>query len=180
MEEHARFVNIFVLIFVWIINVYLLKLFCTATFPLCDTIVLSRSCHIRLTSIDASKWYWDGNSLYRKMTFPKCSAPVCSCIHWPTYVWAVDSVLWVIYSSSRWEWQSVLCYLFCIRLIRVSCIILTFHLITRYVCKLDMIVYSANYGVFTSPVYIRIASILFDVCEAAVQKVFISQKLWKK
>jgi hypothetical protein len=38
--EHARFVNIFVLIFIWIIIVYLLKLFCTATFPLCDTIVL--------------------------------------------------------------------------------------------------------------------------------------------
>ncbi len=80
VEEHASFVNIFVLLFVRIITVYLLKLFCTATFPLCDTIVLSRARHIWLTSIDASKWYWDGNSLYRKMMFPKCSAPVCSCI----------------------------------------------------------------------------------------------------
>jgi hypothetical protein len=26
-------------------------------------------------------WYWDGNSLYRKMTFPKRSAPVSSCIY---------------------------------------------------------------------------------------------------
>ncbi len=46
VEEYARFVNIFVLIFVWIINVYLLKLFCSATVPLCDTIVLSRARHI--------------------------------------------------------------------------------------------------------------------------------------
>jgi hypothetical protein len=38
------------------------------------------------------------------------------------------------------------------------------HLINRYMCKLDMIVYNVNYGVFTPPVYIRIASILFDVC----------------
>ncbi len=80
VEEHAGFVNLFVLIFVWIITVYPLKLFCSATVLLCDTIVLSRARHIRLTSIDTSKWYWDGNSLYRKMTFPKCSAPVCSCI----------------------------------------------------------------------------------------------------
>ncbi len=31
-------------------------------------------------------------------------------------------------SSSRWEWRSVLCYLFCACLIRVSCIILAFIL----------------------------------------------------
>ncbi len=79
-EGHARFVNLFVLLFVWIFTVYLLKLFCSATVPLCDTIALSRPRHIRLTSIDTSKWYWDVNSLYRKMTFPKFSAPVCSCI----------------------------------------------------------------------------------------------------
>jgi hypothetical protein len=85
-EGHARFVNLFVLLFVWFFTVYLLKLFCSATVPLCDTIVLSRARHIRLTSIDTSKWYWDGNSLYRKMTFPKFSAPVCSCIH-QTLVW---------------------------------------------------------------------------------------------
>jgi hypothetical protein len=80
VEEHARFVILFVWLFVWIITVYLLKLFCSATVPLCDTIVLSRARHIRLTSIDASKWYWDDNSQYRIMTFPKCSSPVCSCI----------------------------------------------------------------------------------------------------
>ncbi len=80
MGKYARFVNLFVLIFVCIFTVYLLKLFCSATVPLCDTIVLSRARHIWLTSFDASKWYWDGYSLYRKMTFPKCSAPVCSCI----------------------------------------------------------------------------------------------------
>ncbi len=49
--------------------------------------------------------------------------------HWLIYVWAMHSVLWVIYSSSsRREWRSVLCYLFCARLIRISCIILTFIL----------------------------------------------------
>jgi hypothetical protein len=40
VEEHARFVNLFVLIFVWIITVYLMNLFCSATVPLCDTTVL--------------------------------------------------------------------------------------------------------------------------------------------
>jgi hypothetical protein len=48
--------------------------------PLCDNIDLSWLRLVRLTSIDASMWYWDGNSQYRKITFPKCSAPVCSCI----------------------------------------------------------------------------------------------------
>ncbi len=94
VEEHARFVNLFVLLFVCIITVYLLKLVCSATVPLWDTIVLSWSRHIRLTSIDASKWYWDVNSLYRKMTFPKCSAPVCSCI-----VLSID-ILYI------WLWHS--------------------------------------------------------------------------
>ncbi len=96
MEEHARFVNLFVLIFVWIVTVYLLNLFCSATVPLCFTAVLWRARHIRLTSIDASKWYWDGNSLYRKMTFPKCSAPVCSCIwggsHYTVKVRPLESI----------------------------------------------------------------------------------------
>ncbi len=45
-----------------------------------STHVISQSCLGRLTSIDVSMWYWDGNSLYRKTTFPKCSAPVSSCI----------------------------------------------------------------------------------------------------
>jgi hypothetical protein len=46
--------------------------------------------------------------------------------HWLIFVCAMHSVFWVIYSSSsRWEWRSVLCYLFCACLIRVSCIILT-------------------------------------------------------
>ncbi len=71
---------IYLLCFLWTFTVYLLKLFCLATVPLSDTIVLSRACHVRLTSIDVSKWYWDVNSLYRKMTFPKSSSPVCSCI----------------------------------------------------------------------------------------------------
>ncbi len=39
------------------------------------------------------------------------------------------SVSWVIYSSSsRWEWQFVLCYLLYACWIRVSCVILTFIL----------------------------------------------------
>ena len=49
--------------------------------------------------------------------------------HWLIYVRAVNSVLWVIYSSSsRREWWSVLCYLLYACLIRVSCVILTFIL----------------------------------------------------
>ncbi len=49
--------------------------------------------------------------------------------HWPIYVWVMHSVSWVIYSSSsRCEWQSVLCYLLYVGLIRVSCVILTFIL----------------------------------------------------
>ncbi len=55
VEEHARFVNLLVLLSVWIITVNLMKLFCSPTVPLCDTIVLSRARHILLTSIDASK-----------------------------------------------------------------------------------------------------------------------------
>ncbi len=51
------------------------------------------------------------------------------CWSFAIYVWAMHSVLWVIYSSSsRWEWRSVLCYLLYARLIRVSCVILTFIL----------------------------------------------------
>jgi hypothetical protein len=49
-------------------------------FVLCDNIVLSWLRLVRLTCIDASMWYWDVNSLYWKITFLKCSAPVCSCI----------------------------------------------------------------------------------------------------
>ncbi len=66
--------------FLWIFTVYHLKLFWSVTVPLSDTVILSLARHIRLTSIDVSKWYWDVNSLYRKNTFPKSSAPVCSCI----------------------------------------------------------------------------------------------------
>jgi hypothetical protein len=55
VEEHARFVNLNVLLFVWIITGYLLKLFCSATVPLSDTIVSSRARNIGLTSFDASK-----------------------------------------------------------------------------------------------------------------------------
>jgi hypothetical protein len=54
------------------------------------------------------------------------------------------------------------------------------HLITRYMCKLDMAMYSVNCWVFIPSIYICIASILFDVCKAAVQKVFKSQKLQKE
>ncbi len=55
VEEHARLVPLFVLVLVCIITAYLLKLYHTATVPLCDTVVLSRARHIRLTSFDASK-----------------------------------------------------------------------------------------------------------------------------
>jgi hypothetical protein len=37
------------------------------------------------------------------------------------------------------------------------------HLITRYMCKLDMTMYSVNYRVFAPSIDIGIASILFDV-----------------
>jgi hypothetical protein len=50
------------------------------TVLLCDSIVLPRYCHVRLTSIHASMWYLDVDWLYWKMTFPKCTAPVCTCI----------------------------------------------------------------------------------------------------
>ncbi len=55
VKEHARVVHLFVLQFIWISTVYLSKLFHSATVPLCDTIVLSRARHIRLTFIDVSK-----------------------------------------------------------------------------------------------------------------------------
>jgi hypothetical protein len=52
---HAHLVPLFVLVLLWIITVFLLKLYISATVPLCDTVVLSWARHIRLTSIDASK-----------------------------------------------------------------------------------------------------------------------------
>ena len=55
MEEHARLVPFFVLVLIWIITAYLLKLYHLATVPLCDTVVLSRAPHVRLTSINVSK-----------------------------------------------------------------------------------------------------------------------------
>ena len=59
------------------------------------------------------------------------------------YVWAMYSALGVIYSSSnRWEWWSILGYLFYVCLIRVSRVIFAIHLITPYMCEFDMIVYS--------------------------------------
>ncbi len=55
VEGHAHLVPLFVLVLLWIITVYLLKLYISATVTLCDTVVLSRARHIPLTSIDASK-----------------------------------------------------------------------------------------------------------------------------
>jgi hypothetical protein len=55
VEGHAHLVPIFVLVLLWIITIYLFKLYVSATVPICDTVVLSRACHTRLTSIDASK-----------------------------------------------------------------------------------------------------------------------------
>jgi hypothetical protein len=57
MEEHAHLAPFFVLVLIWIITAYLLKLYHSATVPLCDTIVLSWACHVLLTSIDVSKGY---------------------------------------------------------------------------------------------------------------------------
>jgi hypothetical protein len=88
---HAHLAPLFVLVLLWIITVFLLKLYISATVPLGDTVVLSWTRHIRLTSIDASKWYWDVNSLYRNMMFPKCSAPVCSCI---VQAYSVPIIIW--------------------------------------------------------------------------------------
>jgi hypothetical protein len=53
VEEHARLVPLFVLVLIWIITAYLLKLYHLATVLLCDTVVLSLARHIRLTFIDA-------------------------------------------------------------------------------------------------------------------------------
>jgi hypothetical protein len=55
VEEHVRLVSIFVMVLKWIITAYLLKLHHSATVPLCDTVALSRTRHVGLTSIDASK-----------------------------------------------------------------------------------------------------------------------------
>jgi hypothetical protein len=55
VEEYAHLVPLFVLVLIWISTAYLLKLYHLATVPLCDTVVLSRARHVRLTSIDASK-----------------------------------------------------------------------------------------------------------------------------
>ncbi len=55
VEEHARLVPIFVLVLICIITAYLLKLYHSGTVPLCDTVALSRTRHVGLTSIDASK-----------------------------------------------------------------------------------------------------------------------------
>ena len=41
VEGHVHLVPLFVLVLLWIITVYLLKLYISATVPLCDTIVLS-------------------------------------------------------------------------------------------------------------------------------------------
>jgi hypothetical protein len=51
----AHLFPLFVLVLLRIITAYLLKLYILATVPLCDTVVLSRTRHIRLTSIDATK-----------------------------------------------------------------------------------------------------------------------------
>jgi hypothetical protein len=59
------------------------------------------------------------------------------------HVWAMYSALGVNYSSSnRWEWWSILGYLFYVCLIRVSRVIFAIHLITPFMCEFDMIVYS--------------------------------------
>ncbi len=55
LEEHARLVPLIVLVLKWISTAYLLKLYHSATVPLCDTAALSRTRHVGLTSIDASK-----------------------------------------------------------------------------------------------------------------------------
>ncbi len=55
VEEHAHLVPVLVLVLIWIITAYLLKLYHSATVPLCDTVILLRTRHVRLTSIDASK-----------------------------------------------------------------------------------------------------------------------------
>jgi hypothetical protein len=55
VEEKEHLVLLFVLALIWIITAYLLKLYHSATVPLCDMVILSRTRHVRLTSIDASK-----------------------------------------------------------------------------------------------------------------------------
>ncbi len=60
------------------------------------------------------------------------------------YVWAMYSALWVIYSSSsRWEWWSILGYLFYVRSIRVSCVIFVIHLFLKYFLG-DFLLFSYN------------------------------------
>jgi hypothetical protein len=53
VEEHARLVPLFVLVLLWIITAYFLKLYISATVLLCGTVDLSRARYLRLTSIDA-------------------------------------------------------------------------------------------------------------------------------
>ncbi len=55
VEGHAHLIPSFVLVLLWIITAYLLKLYISATVPLCNTVLLSRARHVQLTSIDASK-----------------------------------------------------------------------------------------------------------------------------
>ncbi len=43
VEGHAHLVPLFVLVLLWIITIYLLKLYISATVPLCDTVILSRA-----------------------------------------------------------------------------------------------------------------------------------------
>ncbi len=63
------------------------------------------------------------------LIIPVTSIAIHPLNHCPIYVWAMHSVLWVIYSSSsRWDWRSVLCYLLYACSIRVSRVILTFIL----------------------------------------------------
>ncbi len=78
LHQRCTYCSFIFFAFLLIIIIYLVKLFCSATVPLSDTLGLSWARHVRLTFIDVSKWYWDVNSLYQKMTFPKSSAPVCS------------------------------------------------------------------------------------------------------
>ncbi len=47
---------------------------------LADTYVISKARLGRSSSIYAPMWHFDVNSLFCKMVFPNCSAPICRCI----------------------------------------------------------------------------------------------------
>ncbi len=62
------------------------------------------------------------------------------------------------------RWWSILGYLFYVCPIRVTCVIFAIHLITRYMCKFDMIVYCLIIEYVIHPLVFILLWLLFYVC----------------